>query len=398
MTSDPEPFTVNVPSTFLDWVSKRIDSARIIPDIHHSSGEDWEDGTPTSEMERVVTFWKTQFDWRSVEQKLNETYKMYTIDLEEAGEVMHLHFVHHHSERPGAIPLLFLHGWPGNFTEVENMLGLVNPEDPKAQAFHVVAPSLPGFAFSSSPTKPGFSAARMASLFHQLMNALGYKHYIGQGGDLGAFILRSMANQHPNSCVGIHLNFIMSPPPSPVKSPSTFLRLVLRWFTPSEKQRIERMQWWVDKQFGYAQIQGTKPQTISYGLMDSPVGLLAWIRDKLFALVGPEFVWKDETIILWTMLYLIAGSAENARIYKYSFDLGQQEIFDHILPKEVAVGVSQFRWDTAYLPRWWAEASVAKTIVFWKEHEFGGHFAAVEQGEVLKQDLREFVAKIQFPE
>ncbi|KAJ3819486.1 Alpha/Beta hydrolase protein, partial [Lentinula raphanica] len=265
--------------------------------------------------------------------------------------------------------------------EVENLLSVVNPEDLNTQAFHVV---------------PRFSAARMASLFHQLMNALGYQRYIGQGGDLGAFILQSIANQHPNSCMCIHLNFIMPPPPSPVKSPSTFLRLVLRWFTPSEKERIKRMQWWIDKQFGYAQIQGTNlPQTISYGLMDSPVGLLAWIRDKLFALVGPEFVWKDETIILWTMLYLIAGSAENACIYKYSFDLGQQEIFDHILPKEVAVGVSQFRWDTAYLPQWWAEASVAKTIVFWKEHEFGRHFAAVEQGEVLKQDLCEFVAKIQ---
>lgn len=186
----------------------------------------------------------------------------------------------------------------------------------------------------------------MGFLFHKLMNTLGYKHYLGQGSDLGSFILRSMAIQQPEACVGIHLNFIMSPPPALMKHPVTLFWLALKWFTPDQKRRVERMQWWFEKQFGYAHIQGTKPQTISYGLMDSPVGLLAWIREKLASLTEPGFVWKDETIITWVMLYLVSGSSGNCRIYKENFDLGQQEVFDHIISRKVAVGVSQFAWDT----------------------------------------------------
>ncbi|KAJ4001596.1 Alpha/Beta hydrolase protein [Lentinula boryana] len=208
---------------------------------------------------------------------------------------------------------------PVTLQQVESLLSLVDPEDPKAQAFHFVAPSLPGFAFNSSPTKSGFSAARMTSLFRQLMNVLGYKHYVGQGGDLGAFILRSIAIQQPNSCVGIHLNFIMSPPPSLMRSPLAFL-----WLISHTRKSKER-----------------NPNTLSYGLVDSPVGILAWIREKLISLVGPDFVWKHETVILWKMLYLIAGSVGYARIYRYSFELSQQEIFDHVISKEVAVGVGR---------------------------------------------------------
>ncbi|KIK67213.1 hypothetical protein GYMLUDRAFT_857740 [Collybiopsis luxurians FD-317 M1] len=376
--SAPKPFTVSVSLDLLDWIHDRIHTARIIPDLDRPSGEEWEDGTPSSEMKRLVNYWRTEFDWKCVERRLNDTYRMFTLDLEEAGEVLSVHFVHQRSERPGAIPLLFLHGWPGNFTEVEGLLELVNPTDMQAQAFHIVAPSLPGFAFSSSPTKPGFSAERMGSLFHKLMNALGYSHYVGQGGDIGAFILRSMAIQHPDHCVGIHLNFIMSPPPSVLKSPATLLWLILKWFTPDQRKRIQRMQWWIEKQFGYAQIQG----------------LLAWIREKLNSMVDPEFVWNDETIIMWVMLYLVSGSAGHARIYKASFQYSQKEIFDNIVPRKVAVGVSQFAWDTAYLPQWWAEVCVAEEFVLWKEHQSGGHFASTESGKILAQDVSEFITKI----
>lgn len=118
IVSTPQPFTIDISPTLLDWVRQRLDTCRLVPDVLHPPGEEWIDGTPTSEMNRLVDYWKDLFDWRSVERKLNETFKMFIVDLEEAGEVIHLHFVHHRSKRPDAIPLLFVHGWPGNFTEV----------------------------------------------------------------------------------------------------------------------------------------------------------------------------------------------------------------------------------------------------------------------------------------
>lgn len=391
--SVPKPFTINVSPETLDWVTDRVKTARIIPDVQHPKGKEWDDGIPTSTMQELVDYWRDEFDWRKVEERLNSTFKMFTVDIEEGGETLNVHFVHHKSTREGAIPLIYAHGWPGNFLEVENLLKLTEPEDPKQQAFHIVAPSIPGFVFSSAPKAPAFSVGRIASVYHKLMQTLGYNQYVGQGGDWGSFILRSMAISFPDACAGIHLNFVLAIPPSPLKNPLTLLWLALRWFTPEEKTKLARMQWWMKDESGYSKIQGTKPQTISYALMDSPIGMLAWIREKIEGLVDPDFVWSKEVVITWTMLYLLSGSAGHARIYKQATVL-KGEVLDKAISKDVAFGASCFPRDVGYIPRWWAQVGIAENIVFWREHKKGGHFPAVECSDVLTADFLEFVETI----
>lgn len=226
------------------------------------------------------------------------------------------------------------------------------------------------------------------------MLLLGYSAYIGQGGDWGSFITRSLAIQYPRACVGIHLNFIIGLPPSPLRNPLTLAYLILRWFTPDEKARLARMQWWMKEESGYSRIQGTKPQTIGYALMDSPVGMLAWIREKLGAIVEPNFVWTEDTVLTWVTLYLLSGSAGHARIYKEAIPTLSGEVLQQKISKEVALGVSAFPKDVGYVPRWWAEATIAEDIVFWREHAKGGHFPSIECPEVLLKDFQDFVEEI----
>ncbi|THU79915.1 epoxide hydrolase domain-containing protein [Dendrothele bispora CBS 962.96] len=389
--STAEPFQINVSDDLLSWINDRVKTARIIPDVTHPPNEEWVDGTPSAVMHDIVAYWKEKYDWRSVEKRLNETFKMFTMDIKEGDEVISLHFVHHRSEREGAVPLLFSHGWPGNFLEVESLLKLTNPEDPNAQAYHIVAPSIPGFTFSSSPSKPGFSIPRVASTYHTLMQNLGYTHFFAQGGDWGSMITRSLSNQFPSSLLGIHLNFLVSLPPSALRHPIKIFSLLTRWFTPEEKQKLARMQWWMKQESGYSRIQGTKPQTVSYGLLDSPIGMLAWIREKLQSLAEPSFTWEPELVITWTMLYLLSNSSWHARIYKEAIPNVAKEVLSQKTPYEVPFGYSSFPLDVGYVPRWWAEGAAAENIVFWKEHSKGGHFASVEVPEELIGDLQEFV-------
>ncbi|KAK7473190.1 hypothetical protein VKT23_001289 [Stygiomarasmius scandens] len=383
----PKPFKLDISSNELDWITDRIKTARLVPDITHPPTQEWEHGVPTAIMVDYVNYWKEKYGWKRTEAKINETYKMFSVDLEEAGQVISLHFVHHRSRREDAVPLLFVHG---NFTEVESLLALTDPEDPKRQAFHIVAPSLPGFAFSSPPTKPGFGAPQIASLFNQLMLTLGYQQYIGQGGDWGSFILRRMAFHYPASCVGIHLNYVIAFPPSPFQHPITLFYIISGWFTQDQKARLARLNWWMEKESGYRHIQQTKPQTLCYGLNDSPIGMLAWILDKLTPLADKNYVWDKDLVITWTMLYLLSGNAGHARLYTEV----DQEVFSLKIPRQVAVGFSAFPSDVGYIPKWWADAVVAEDIVFWKEHDKGGHFASVECGDALVEDVQSFVGLI----
>ncbi|KAJ4489994.1 epoxide hydrolase domain-containing protein [Lentinula aciculospora] len=393
--SPPKPYKLDVSSDFLQWVTDRVNTARIIPDITHPDGKEWDYGIPTAVMEPLVEYWKTKYNWRKMEQHINETFKMFTVDLEEAGEVISLHFVHHRSQMPNAIPLIFAHGWPGNFTEVEHLLELTAPEDPETQPFHIVAPSIPGFTLSSSPSKAGFGVGKIANVYHKLMLELGYETYLGQGGDWGSFILRSVALQHPSSLIGLHINFPLTLPPKPLANPITLFWLAMRYFSSEESKRLKRMQWFYETESGYSQIQRTKPQTISYALLDSPIGMLAWIREKIQLATEESYVWNPDTVLTWTMLYLISGSAGHARIYKEAVELDEiNGLLGTKISKEVAIGVSSFPKDIAYATKWWAEATLAENIVTWREHDKGGHFPSVECPDALTSEVQEWVKAV----
>ncbi|TGZ80518.1 alpha/beta-hydrolase [Ascodesmis nigricans] len=342
----PQPFQISIPSETLDWINTRISTSRLPTEFLQPPGKEHDYGVPRSVIDPILEHWKTSYDWRKVEAEINEKLRKFTVDLKSGGEEIRLHFVHHWSEREDAVPLLFCHGWPRSFLEVEPIINqLTTPSSPTTQAFHVIAPSIPGFSFSSPPTKPGFDIMKIGHLYHQLMQD----------------VLGKLA------------------------------WLALRWMTAEEKKRLERLKWWFTEENGYFDMMGTKPLTISYSLSDSPLGHLAWIRDKLTHLVSPTFHWPAPTVITWTHLYLFSPHVATFSIYRESRLHIQDTLFDAgPISKSVAVGFSSFPWDMGYVPRWWAEGTVAERMAFWREHEEGRHFPSLECPEVLVADVRDF--------
>ncbi|KAL1743833.1 Alpha/Beta hydrolase protein [Schizophyllum fasciatum] len=383
----PTPFQLHVPDAKLAWITERVRTANIIPDVPHAEGKEWEDGVPSAAMAELAAFWRDAYDWRAEEARINAAFAMFTVPIEEGGETLELHFVHQRSAHVGAVPLLFAHGWPGNFmevgglaseaVEVENLLKLTEPEG-DFPGFHIVAPSIPGFIFSSSPQSASFSLASIASIYHKLMLILGYDHYLLQGGDWGSLITRIMAIQHPEACVGIHLNFLVAGLPSPLWEPITTARFAAGYFRNTLRIELGK-KWLMGSESGFSKIQATKPQTISYALLDSPIGMLAWIFDKLRALSTPGYDWDKARVITWTMAYLLSDSSGHARIYKYARRRMEQEVLGKLVPAEVAFGASAFPHDPAYAPQWLVRARIARNIVFYDDsHQVGGHFPSVE--------------------
>jgi pimeloyl-ACP methyl ester carboxylesterase len=227
---------------------------------------------------------------------------MFTLPISEGGENLTIHFVHHQSSRHDAIPLLFQHGWPGNFLEVDKIIDLLTSPEPGQQAYHVVAPSLPGFVFSEGPKGGNFTLKNMAAVDHKLMLALGYDKYIVQGGDWGSMVARFMALDFPESCVGIHTNMVAAGPPSWWRYPFHLGYLIVWAILQGKNSAFQRMLWWQKEESGYSEIQATKPLTVSYGLVDSPIGMLAWLRDKMEPLIDEGFTWNEEETITWAMV------------------------------------------------------------------------------------------------
>lgn len=397
--SVPAPFTIGVSDSELEWITDRVKTARLPPPKTFPPGQEWSYGLPHDVATRLQKFWATEYDWRKSEASINKSLKMYTLPIKEGDEDLTIHFVHHPSAHADAIPLLFLHGWPGSFLEVQPIIEeLVNPSSSSSQAYHVVAPSLPGFGFSSYPSRP-FDLGQMASAMNKVMLALGYERFICQAGDWGSVVARVMALNHPAHCIGVHLNFVVVPPPSIWKAPGSLGKLALKYMTGSwgeyEARMLKRMKWWMDDESGYNKIQGTKPMTIAFPLTDSPFGMLCWIREKVQNLTEEDFVWDDELIVTWSMIYVLNGTAGPAEIYTWATPprlANLQKYFDNLIGRDVAIGVSVFPQDVGYCPRWWAEGALAENITFWKEHNKGGHFASVEKPKELMEDIREFTA------
>jgi len=330
------------------------------------------------------------YDWRVHEAALNEELPQFTRDIEVDGfGTLNIHYVHQKSRTVDAIPLLFVHGWPGSFIEARKIIPLLVETSSEHPSFHVVALSLPGYAFSEAPKKKGFALTQYAEVGNKLMLSLGYNEYVTQGGDWGQTITCKIANLYGNKHTKAwHTNLPFAEPPHPYKTPMLFLSHLLFDYTPAEKVGLERTIAFRSKGTGYFQEQCTKPQTLGYGLADSPVGLLAWIYEKLVSWTD-EYPWDDDEVLTWISIYWFsrAGPAASLRIY---YELSNDQAFSDPKPTTVPIGYSYFPKDIFSFPRRWLRAP---NLVFESEHESGGHFAAHERPSELVSDLRRMFGK-----
>ncbi|CAE6406770.1 unnamed protein product [Rhizoctonia solani] len=389
-----KPFNISVPDDQLEQLRQKLELTRLPDELHLPAGQEWEWGIPLAVLKPVIDYWRTQYDWRAVEERINRALPQFTayVESKKHGE-QEVHFVHKRSNNPSAVPLIFVHGWPGNFLEVSKMIEeLANPKDPKHPSFHVVAPSLPGYVFSQRANTPGMNITGTAYLFDKLMVKLGYKRYVAQGGDWGALVCNALSVYHQETCLAIHTNFAVSFP-TPFKNPIMVLKAILGLYPKDEMAGLKKTQQ-LEVEVGYQKIQGTRPQTLAVGLTDSPAGLLAWIGEKLHAWTD-SYPWTPEEWITWTMLYWVNGPAAGLRYYKENSiiephkDPELWEAFGGSRRSPTLFGFSWFPKDIYVFPVEWA--SIGKNNVYSNKHNKGGHFAAWEVPELLVNDIQNFV-------
>ncbi len=377
-TKEVTPFKIHVPQAALDDLKKKLANARW-PDKEPVT--DWSQGVPLAKAQALVEYWRSHYDWRRVESTLNGLPQFRT-QIDGLG----IHFIHVRSKHENALPVILTHGWPGSILEFLQVIGpLVDPmaHGGKADdAFHVVIPSLPGFGFSDKPIEPGWRLPRIASAWAALMARLGYSHYVAQGGDWGAGVTSWMAKQRPSGLAAIHLNLpILFPPPPPPPG----------GYTAAEQQALDHLGKYASDASGYASIQGTRPQTLGYGLADSPVGQAMWIYEKLQGWSdnkGGEAISTDHMLDDITLYWLTDTAASSARLYYESFakDFAR-------MPLDLPVAVSIFKGDFFAPPKTWGDQTYSK-LFYWNEVAKGGHFAALEQPELFVAELRKSFAQM----
>jgi len=300
---------------------------------------------------------------------------------------LNIHYVHQKSDVPDAIPLLFVHGWPGNFLEVRKILPLLVAASAEHPSFHVVALGLPGYGFSEAPRTKGFRLDQYAEVGHKLMLALGYNEYVTQGGDLGFQITRRIARNYGGKhSKAWHTNFPLAQPPPVLSSPLTYLAHLVTPYTAFEKAGLERTKWFETKGRGYYAEHATKPQTLGYALADSPVGLLAWIYEKLVSWTD-SYPWDDDEVLTWISSYYFshAGPAASLRIY-YELHNGEKRYPPPSEAPAIPLGLSYFPQELVVVPRRWTR--LLGNVVFEAQHEQGGHFSAHEVPARLVGDVR----------
>ncbi len=372
--SEIRAFTLAVPQQELDDLNTRIDLTRW---PEKETVEDWSQGTPLAALQDLVAYWRRDYDWRRCEARLNALGQFMTeIDG------LPIHFIHVRSPHAGAMPLIMTHGWPGSVIEFMGVIeALTNPDDP-AQAFDLVLPSLPGFGFSGKPATTGWGVEKIGRAWGELMTRLGYTRWVAQGGDWGSAVTTAIGVQKIAGCAGIHLNMpIGRPLPEDMENP-----------TPAELKALGALKHYQDWDSGYSTQQRTRPQTVGYGLVDSPVGLAGWIFEKMWAWTdnsGSPFdaLSRDQILDNIMLYWLPANGASSARLYWESFgSFAPQEI-------ELPVAVSAFPKEILPTPRKWAERNY-RNLVHWGDMEKGGHFAAWEQPEAFVAELRAAFAKM----
>ncbi|KAJ8123642.1 hypothetical protein ONZ43_g457 [Nemania bipapillata] len=380
MATNITPYKINIPQAEIESLNQKLGSSRFAKTVD----DDWSSGPPIGDIRRIATHWREAFKWSAFEDKLNKLPNFEATLSLDGFEPFQLHFIHQKSSAPDAIPLLFVHGWPGSFYEVTKILNLVAT---KELPFHIVAPSLPNFGFSSGIDKSGFGMKQYAESCHKLMLGLNYNQYATQGGDWGSTISRLMGYLYPKSVRALHLNLIVATPPPP-SAPVAFARFltthILNRYTPSEAAGLQKAQSYQGTGDGYYEIQKQRPQTIGVALEDSPVGLLTWMWDKMKSWTD-DYPWTDDEICEWVSLYWFsrAGPAASVRIY-YESTKGEHVAGAGIFT-QAKMGYSYFPKEIFRTPSFWNRQ--IGDVVFEREHERGGHFAAWEQPEGLLDDL-----------
>jgi pimeloyl-ACP methyl ester carboxylesterase len=379
------PFNIDVPEDRLEDLGRRIAATRL---PSKELVEDRSQGVQLATIQELAHYWATDYDWRKAEAKLNALPQFMTeIDG------VDMHFIHVKSRHENALPLIMTHGWPGSVIELLDTVGpLTDPtayEGDAEDAFHLVLPSLPGYGFSGEPTEVGWDLGRTAQAWAELMSRLGYTRYVAQGGDLGAIVTDVMGRQAPEGLLGIHMNLLVTTLGAPTPPPGD---------SEEERAALDAINTFTTSGFGYFLEQSTRPQTIGYALLDSPVALAAWLLDHdtdsyykiahAFLDGEPAGHLTRDTILDNITLYWLTGTGASAA--RWYWELGRaQALAAGQAPPEVSlpVGFTTFPGEIFQAPRSWVEQSYPNLIYFNKA-ERGGHFAAWEEPELFSEEVR----------
>ncbi len=375
--SEINPYSIKVDDDDIKKLTERLRLSRL-PEQETTS--DWSQGVPLDYLRNITDYWLNEYDFKRLEDRLN-AHQNHITEI----DGVDIHFMHVRSSNTEAQPLLLTHGWPGSIIEFLKVVRrLSEPQEfggSKDDAFHLIIPSLPGFGFSGKPEVTGWGVDKIASAWAILMDRLGYPEYFAQGGDWGALVTSWIARQD-SKCKGIHLNMVVVPPDANASD-----------LTEIEKKALEGWQYYQDWDSGYSKQQSTRPQTIGYGLVDSPIGLAAWIIEKYWAWTDsnddPENVLsKDEMLDNIMVYWLNASGASSARIYWESFGggLGTEPIATPMggtdFPREI------FRTSERFAKKFYTG------LFYWSVRDSGGHFAAFEQPEVYVEEIQDCFRQI----
>lgn len=366
------PFEITIADSELEDLRVRLLGTRW-PEAETADG--WKQGVPLAYMKEIVAYWSKEYDWRRCEKRINAA-GSYVTEI----DGLNIHFLHARSKHESARPIVLTHGWPGSILEFLDLIPLLT--DPTAHggsaddAFHVVVPALPGYGFSGKPAEAGWGVDRIADAWNTLMERLGYARYLAQGGDWGAAVSTQLVRRHPEQCAAIHLNLVAAKPP----------KEVMKSATKKEAAALMKLAWYRAKGSGYFMQQASKPQTLGYGLTDSPVGQAAWVLEKFQEWTdnkgSPESaVGRDHLLDNVMMYWLTASGVSSARLYwesALSMDTSavHEPVGCTIFPKEIFVP-----------SRRWVESRF-RNLIYWNEVDAGGHFAAMEQPQILANEIR----------
>ena len=371
MAKELVPFRVDVPQADLDELRERLRRTRW---PERETVDDWSQGVPLAYLRELCAYWESGYDWRRLEEQVNALPAFRT-----AIDDLRIHAVHVRSPEPDALPLLLTHGWPGSYLEFLDVIApLTDPAThggSAGDAFHVVVPSLPGYGWSDKPARTGWGIEHIADAWVELMARCGYERFAAQGGDWGAAVTTLLAQRHEDRLLGIHLNLVRPVPPKGQSELSA-----------EEQHTVERGQHYRRWGSGYSTQQASRPQTLGYGLVDSPAGQCAWVLEKLcewsdcdgdpVATFG-----ADRVLDAITLYWLTATGASSGRLYWESFHAMRSAAV------AVPAAVSQFPYEVVPVPRSWGEAGFSD-LRYWGEPPRGGHFAAWEQPALFVDEVR----------